>query len=318
MTFLCIAVSLGMAVVCSPTLAAEGGVTFEQKTDALLIRADGRPLATYVYRDPQILRPYFKDLGAPGGIQVTRQHPPKEGVDPVDHATMHPGLWLAFGDISGADFWRNEAKVEHVAFAKPPSVDGGKGTFTVRNRYVAGDRTICEETCTYTFQVRPAGHLIMWDSTFRSDRSGFYFGDQEEMGLGVRVATPMMVKPRESRYRPGRILDDQGRRNEKGIWGQPAAWCDYSGWIGDTFAGVMVMPDPRNDLPCRWHTRDYGFLAANPFGQAVFTRGPVRQTEVKPGQPFRLRFGILIHSGGEDNVDLDAAYRDYLQRRARD
>ena len=28
-----------------------------------------------------------------------------------DHPTMHPGLWLAFGDINGADFWRNKGRV---------------------------------------------------------------------------------------------------------------------------------------------------------------------------------------------------------------
>ena len=65
----------------------------------------------------------------------------------------------------------------------------------------AGGVVLCEEVCTYTFQVRPAGYLILWDSTFESNRSGLYFGDQEEMGLGVRVATPLMVKPYENRQR---------------------------------------------------------------------------------------------------------------------
>jgi hypothetical protein len=133
------------------------------------------------------------------------------------------------------------------------------------------------------------------------------------MGLGVRVATPMIVKPYKEEFRPGRILDDQNRRNEKQIWGRPAAWCDYSGWIGATFAGIMVMPDPRNVAVCRWHTRDYGFMAANPFGQSVFKAGPDRKTAVDLGRPFHLRFAILVHAAGsEESVDLAAAYQDYL------
>jgi hypothetical protein len=136
------------------------------------------------------------------------------------------------------------------------------------------------------------------------------------MGLGLRVATPMMVKPYEGRHRPGRILDDRGRRNEKEIWGQPAAWCDYSGWVNDKFVGVTLMPDPANAAACRWHVRDYGFMAANPFGQSVFQQGPARRTEVQPGQPFRLRFGILIHSSDKEaTTDLGAAYQDYLRLR---
>jgi hypothetical protein len=294
--------------------AAEHRVTFESQENAVLIRADNRPLATYVYRDPEILRPYFKDVCAPGGVQVTRHHPPREGVDPLDHATMHPGLWLAFGDLGGADFWRNKATVAHGGFVQAPHAEGDKGTFTVRNQYMAEGAAICEEICTYTFQVRPAGYLIRWDSTFQSKRSGLYFGDQEEMGVGVRVATPLMVKPYENRHRPGRILDDHGRRNEKAIWGELAAWCDYGGWLDEMFAGITIISDPRNAAPCRWHVRDYGLMVANPFGQSVFKKGPAKKTEVVSGRPFHLRFGILLHTAaGADDFDPVAAYHDYLK-----
>jgi hypothetical protein len=74
------------------------------------------------------------------------------------------------------------------------------------------------------------------------------------------------------------------------------------------------MAAPDNVRPCRWHTRDYGFMAANPFGQEVFHAGPSSQLRVEAGRPFRLKFGVLIHVGqGEDSVDLDAAYRDYVK-----
>ncbi len=310
----------GMVAIASTGLApaAERRVAFESRENLVQIRVEDQPLATYVYHDAEILRPYFKDVYAPGGVRVTRHHPPRAGIDPADHATMHPGLWLAFGDLGGADFWRNKGTVEHGGFIRPPQVDGDKGTFTVRNRYLAGGTTICEETCTYTFRVRPAGYLILWDSTFQSPQSGFYFDDQEEMGLGVRVATPLMVKPQDSHSRPGRILDDHGRRNEKGTWGEQAAWCDYSGWTGDTFAGIMVMPDPRHATACRWHTRDYGLMVANPFGRSVFRKGPAHRTEVLSGQPFHLCFGILLHAGSsEDSFDAAAAYQDFLKDAAR-
>ena len=209
---------------------------------------------------------------------------------------MHPGLWLAFGDLGGADFWRNKATIEHGGFVETPHAAGDSGTFTVRNRYVAEGKVLCEEICAYAFHVLPAGYLIVWDSTFQTQQSGLFFGDQEEMGLGVRVATPIMVKPLDIRSRPGRILDDQGHQNEKAIWGEPAAWCDYSGWVGDVFSGVMIMADPRNASECRWHVRDYGLMVANPFGRSVFKKGPVNRTELKPGEPFHLRFGVLLHA----------------------
>jgi len=273
----------------------------------IVIKVDDLPLATYVYSDPKTLRPYFKDIHA-GGIQLSRFHPPREG-DPTDHAALHPGLWLAFGDLSGADFWRNRARVKHVEFLVAPNAIAQEGSFTVRNRYTDGDKVLCEETCEYTFLVRPTGILILWHSTFQSDQNDFWFGDQEEMGLGVRVATPIMVNSKLG----GRMLDDQDRKDEKGIWGKQALWCDYSGWINGSFVGVTIMPDPSNFRPSWWHTRNYGFMTANPFGRAAFRAGPASKVVVKRGEPFRLSYGVLLHANdNEEAMDLPAAYQDYL------
>ena len=287
----------------------EGRITFDVQPGKVIVRLSDRPLATYVYEDPQIPRPYFKDIHAPGGVQVTRHHPPRDGVDPTDHARLHPGLWLAFGDLSGHDFWRNKARVDHVAFVQAPSVTEHGGAFTVRNRYMGSDRVLCEEVCEYTFLPRPAGYLLVWNSTFQSDRDDFWFGDQEEMGLGVRLATPIAVRSGKG----GRILDSEGRKDEREIWGKQARWCDYSGWVDGVFAGITIMPDPANFRPCWWHARDYGFVAANPFGRAAFAAGPASKVTVRKGAPFHLSYGVLIHANGSaERLDLAAAYQDYL------
>jgi hypothetical protein len=86
-------------------------VQFERGQDHLSIRIGGMPFATYVWNDPTVKRPYFGHIRSPKSFQVTRTYPPVEGRDATDHATMHPGLWLAFGDISGTDFWRNKGLV---------------------------------------------------------------------------------------------------------------------------------------------------------------------------------------------------------------
>ena len=54
--------------------------------------------------------------------------------------------------------------------------------------------TICRERCRYELIRRDDGWLLLWDSTFTPDRRELVFGDQEEMGLGVRMATPLAVK----------------------------------------------------------------------------------------------------------------------------
>ena len=68
------------------------------------------------------------------GVQVTRNHPPVKDVDAVDHDTMHPGIWLGFGDISGQDFWRNKATMEHLRFVKAPTTADGQLRFATECR----------------------------------------------------------------------------------------------------------------------------------------------------------------------------------------
>lgn len=95
---------------------------FEDRGELLVLRLRGEPVAEFVYRDAKVLRPFFANLRAPGGVTVTRHHPPLAGTDATDHDTMHPGVWLAFGDINGEDFWRNKGRMEHVRFPAPWTV----------------------------------------------------------------------------------------------------------------------------------------------------------------------------------------------------
>jgi hypothetical protein len=282
----------------------------QQKPDGVIITDGGRPVATYVFRDDKILRPYFANVHAPGGIQVTRNHPPVPNVDATDHDTMHPGVWLAFGDLSGQDFWRNKARIVHVRFVEAPAVRDGQVTFTAENTFrAANGGEICKQTSRLALAARPAGYLLIWEATFRSEQREIVFGDQEEMGLGVRVATPIAVK------QGGTILDAMGRRNEHAVWGNSANWCDYSGTIAGRHAGITTMCDPQNFRPSWLHARDYGALVVNPFGQRAFRKGPASRLVVKPGESFRLRYGVLLHAGPPDAApDLKAAYADFLSR----
>lgn len=307
--------ALPALTVCADELP---GVSFSQQPDQIAITIGGEPVATYYYNDPEITRPYFAHVRAPGGVQVTRHHPPVEGEDKMDHPTFHPGIWMTFGDISGNDYWRLKARTAHEKFIEPPIGGQGHGGFSVLNRYLAAvddSKTVCEELCRYRILAGPAGYLLAWDSTFTSDEE-FYFGDQEEMGLGIRVATPLRVEAGDGSIAPGNgtIIDAEGRRNGAEVGGNSAAWCDYSGTLDGRHVGITIFCHPENFRPTRFHARDYGYVAANAFGRAAFGKGPTSKVVVRPGEELRLRYGILLHSGAADEKpDLPAAYADYLR-----
>jgi hypothetical protein len=302
-----------------PGKAAEPQVSFQAAPGSVIISIDGEPFTTFVYQDKAISRPYFAHIKAPGGIQVTRNHPPVEGVDSPDHATFHPGVWMSFADINGSDYWRLAAPVKFDRFLIEPKADGGRGTFAVRLNYVDQknpDATVCSEKFHCEVRVLDAGRLILWDSTFTSEKP-FTFGDQEEMGLGFRVATPIRAERKSEFGLPpgnGEIVSASGARNEKEIWGKTAQWCDYRGELKDKRVGMALFPHPRNFRPSWFHARDYGMITANAFGRNAFGQGEKSAVSVKPGQKFRLRYGVFVHAGPPNSEpDIAAAYETYLK-----
>src|SRR5262249_47707676 len=155
-----------------------------------------------------------------------------------------------------------------------PRGGSNRGSFTVRNHYESGGQTIAEEIARITISVRPAGYLMQWDSEFTPKAGQLSFGDQEEMGLGIRMATPLAV------VNGGHITNSAGLNDEAQVWGKPADWCAYSGMVDGHRVGVIMIPHPENFRRSWFHARNYGLLAANPFGRNAFTKEDVSKIVV--------------------------------------
>ncbi len=151
---------------------------------------------------------------------------------------MHPGVWLAFGDVNGEDFWRNKARIEHVAFITEPTLVQGRLVFATRNRLVSADATPLA-TLISRLGIAPSGDhafVLTWEAEIRGEGRELVFGDQEEMGLGVRVATEL------TEQKGGLVVNSDGVTGAKTVWGKPAAWAAYSREIGGRIQGVAIFP----------------------------------------------------------------------------
>jgi len=295
--------------------ADEAEIELQSSDTSVTVRVNSIETLRYVFRDPTVSRPYFAPVRTPSGQQVSRNNPPQNEIDKTDHPGLHTGIWMSFGDLNGFDYWRLKARTEHVRFLTQPTVTSGIGTWTVLNRYLStdGKQTVCEETGRYSLQLVPHGYLLEMTSEFRSEKNEIVFGDQEEMGLGIRVQTPIAVEKNLG----GRILDSQGRRNGSQVWGQTSDWCDYSGPLDGKWAGMAVFSAPTNFRPSWNHARDYGFLAVNPFGRAAFTKGEPSRVVVKPGEPLSLRFGVYVHeSASEADCSIANIYQNFARQTA--
>ena len=190
--------------------------------DKLHLTLDRRRVATYLLRDAALTRRAFVNVTTPSGIQVTRNFPPRkpEDIDPgykaedgIIHPVMHPGLWMSFGWIDGNDYWRLRSKVQFEEFLEKPASSEGEARFATRDRYLSedGTKTVCLQDTRFRFRRVPQGLVLDWDAEFYNDARAFTFGDQEESGLALRIASPLRVQGGN-----GRILNDRGEKNGAG------------------------------------------------------------------------------------------------------
>lgn len=275
--------------------------------DRVKVTVDRIPFFTYFMETSEVFRPFITDLHSPSGIRVTRSFPPIVGKDRVDHPTMHPGVWMAFGDISKHDFWRNlKGRVVRASLDGEPSLKLNEASLTVQCRYEVDGKRLLSETVRYSVLRRPTGNLLIIDSTYSAVDGEVVFGDQEEMGLGVRLRKELCTDD------GGKMLDADGRVGPNKIRGQSADWCQASGTVDGKTVSVTVMSDPTNFRRSWWHVRGYGLIVANPFGKAALTGSKEEsRVVVRPGEPLRLRFGVLTSDG---QPDLKAAFADFVEQ----
>ncbi|MFM8261599.1 MAG: DUF6807 family protein [Pirellula sp.] len=276
---------LGQAPGASNSISVAWSI--QQQPGRLILKERDQPIAVFHYQNDQCLRPFFSDATTVTGLRATRNFPPVSGVDPDDHASMHGGIWLAFGDINGEDFWRNKGRIEHQRFLKSPTASANGIAFTSDDALIdSKGTTIGTIEQSYSLSRIDLGYCLVWNAIIKAGAKPLILGDQEEMGLGVRVATNMTEK------NGGQILSSDGKTTAKATWGKMAAWVDYSKTTDTKRIGVVLMPDPANFKPSWFHNRDYGLMVANSFGNKSFTQGEPSAIVIDANGSLKLKYAI--------------------------
>lgn len=284
------------------SVQAADAFSFEKQPDRISIKVGDTTVSEYVFAGTDVLRPFLIDVKTIDGIQVTRNHPPQEG-DDLDHP-HHTGVFFTFGDLNGVDFWHLKGKVVHDRFVVEPRVsDKGIG-FATENRYLSldGKSHYANERRAIYVTLTDHGVEYSFHHLISAAPDGYIrIGSKEEGGLAVRVATPIAISSEAG----GRMIDADGRSGGGKIWGQQTDWVDYSGTIDGRHVGILIVPHKKNFARSWWHARDYGLLAANPFGP-LNKKG--QRYLIRPGETLVLRYHLLVHSSqSADDLDLSAA-----------
>ncbi|HEV3023561.1 MAG TPA: PmoA family protein [Pirellulales bacterium] len=276
------------------------------------VNADGKLFTEYLIATGP--KPILWPIIGPTGVAMTRAFP-MELVDGEKQDHPHQrSFWFTHGNVNGVDFWSendNHGTIVHREFRE---VSAGKemAVISTRNDWLGPDgKKQLEDQQTLTFRVAGERRTIDFDIKLVASDGPVTFGDTKEGTMGVRIPTVMDLASEKG----GHIITSEGL-TDRTAWGKPASWVDYHGPIDGAQVGIAVMNHPSSfRYPTRWHVRDYGLFAANPFGLREFEgneRLDAAHT-LPAGESIGLRYRFVFHQGDEKAARIAEAFADYAQ-----
>ncbi len=272
------------------------------------LQIDGREVTRW-HGSHSAPRPFFFPIVGPSQTWLTRMGHP--GAPNHDH---HRSVWMAHHSVSGIDFWSDgpSARVRQLRWLALEDGDE-EGRFGFELEWIdAGHdpRPLMRQILLGAF-LPDAGEQWMLElqAEFLPTSDVLELGKTNFGFLAVRVARSISAA-----FGAGTLLDSEGRRGERSIFGQRARWMDYSGpaRAGKTAqmhdVGITVMDHPSNPThPCHWHVRNDGWM-----GASLCYGGPI---VIEKAKPLLLRYLLWIHDGAAPVESIESRWSTFAARK---
>lgn len=310
--------AVAIVLVCAPVYAAEA-MKVTESGNHLDVTIGGKPFTTYWFGprdDRPYIRPFFYPVLATGDVPLTSdQYAYKKEHPKADHP-HHISLWVAHGDVNGADQWayaKNEAdSPKQRNMGLKVTGDG----FVQQLEWEGKDhQPILKETRTVRFaDLGDGSRAVDITSAFTPIDGPVTFGDTKESGLcAVRMCHEISDHNPQLTNATGQ--GGVGAAAEKLIWGKPADWCDESGMVNGKPFGIAIFDHPDNPRhPARWHVRAYGLMSSNIFGLHDFDRNnPPHAGDftIEKGKTVTWTHRVVVHPGLAADAKLDQKYKEF-------
>lgn len=178
----------------------QAGAAVTRVNGHIHVEVDGRPFTDFYY-GPDAPKPYLHPLRSASGQIVTRSFPMENIPGESITDQHHRGVWLAYRDVNGYDFWQNEFSYQNKNAGKVTTrriydLQSGQDRGSFRGTFAwlspAGD-AILEESRTMTFSGDARMRIVDVDLTLKAlvDTT---FGDPKDGAFSVRLAEPLTEK----------------------------------------------------------------------------------------------------------------------------
>jgi len=290
---------------------AHAAVEIKELPDKVTVEVGGKPFTEYHFTGASHV--YFYPLYGPGGAKMTRDWPMQDTPGESHDHPHHRSFWFSHGIVNGADFWGEVAstggkppknplgQIVHEKFLK---VQGGEkeGIIQDQLKWVEPDGSTAL-TSVQTFKVYDGPdteRVFDFEVSLTAGEKDAVFGDTKEGSMAIRIAESMRVAQPNKKPGEGHMIDSAGDTDTQ-VWGKRADWVDYSGPVNGKIVGISFFDHPSNPRhPTRWHARDYGLFAANPFCEHDMDKTlPVGAGNftLAAGKSITFKYRFILHEG---------------------
>ena len=293
-------------------------ISLKKENGSIVVSVNDEIFTHYVYKDAQRAKPVFYPVVGPFGQPLTRKFPIEDAAkgEAKDHP-HHASLWYTHGEVNGVDFWavgKGKGKIVHQDF-----LSMGNSSFTALNLWqnAEGQTLLQDERKLSFYAPSEEDRAIDVAITLKAAVSEVTFGDTKEGSMGIRMAPQFRLKGEVAK---GSALNSEGIVG-KAVWGKRASWVSYWAPFEEKEIGISIFDHPSNPRhPTWWHARDYGLVAANPFGLRHFEGKPkgTGNMVLKKGEEVTFYYRFLFHVGNPKDAEISQRYLDWSKEKKSD
>jgi len=254
------------------------------------VTVDGKYFTSYIFSSDEKYPFFFPVNGPLSGGSVTSM---RNGEYP-----HHSSLFFGCDQVNGGNYWQEGLERGRIISVNAEILKEGGDTVIISDECIwsrpgamspiKDNRKITITTPSVT--VRQIDFEISMEMLM-----DVHIAKTNHSLFSVRMAADLSVK------NGGTMINAEGVRGEKGTFGKPSPWIDYSGKRGEFTEGLTVLQHPSNPgYPSPWFTRDYGFISPTPM---YWPENGV-ETLFKKGETLRLRYRVLVHGGNAEEAKI--------------
>ncbi len=292
-------------------------IRFDLHDQRVTVKVGDEVFTELIYHE-KYAKPIFYPIYGPGQVSMTRSWPMKDDVkgEAHDHP-HHKSLWFSH-EINGIDFWSEKGGTTKTLATDFETLSGPAfRTNSIWVRRGTGE-TVFSDLTIYRFGSDEDSRWIDAEITIQATHGDVTFDDTKEGTFALRTHPDLRLSadPKDGVEKVfGQAYNSNGETG-KTIWGKSAKWVMYGGPIDGTPMSIAIFDHPSNlRHPTTWHAREYGLVAANPFGLHYF-KGQEKGTgayTIKNGGELTLKYRALFMKGVPDAGELNRRFDQFAE-----